>query len=166
MLLTASLAEAEDLSWVFKRTDARIQLVMADDSHLVVEATPVKPVNAVRGNSSWTLTFELRGVTAERQITGSPIYIDLGPMDPKGLANPINLVKLDRKAGTRTWVMKVVGSDFFPALANEVFPLERRPKPVQSAEGNLTLTVPAVLPPGEYAVFTDVEAWEFSIKAR
>ena len=165
MLLVPSLAKAQDLNWEFKPTDARIQLVMADDSHVTLEATSIKPAKAIRGNSSWTVYFELRGDTSDRPVSGSPIYIDMGPINPRNLANPINLVKLEKKAGLRTWVMKVVGSDFFPAPANEIIPLAQRPKPVQAADGSVTLTLPMVLPPGEYAIFTDVEAWEFTVKA-
>ena len=164
-LLVVAPANAQDLNWEFKSTEARIQLVMADDSHVALEATPIKPARSTRGNASSTVYFEVRGDTSDRPVSGSPIYIDLGSINPKSLANPINLVKLEKKGGLRTWVMKVVGSDFFPALANEIIPLAQRPKPVQAADGSVTLTLPMVLPPGEYAIFTDVEAWEFTVKA-
>ena len=164
MVMASSLVRAQDLSWDYKPTDARIQLVMADDTHVVVEPTAMKPVKAIQGGTSWTLYFEIRGDTSDKQIIGSPIFIDFGPVNPKKLANPINIVKLEKKGGMRSWVMKATGGDFFPSSGNEIIPLERRPRSAQSADGNLTLSIPIVLPPGEYAIFTDVEAWEFTIK--
>ncbi len=165
LLLGAVPVHAQDLNWNFRPTEARIQLVMADDSRVALEATPIKPARSTRGNSSWTVYFEVRGDTSDRSVSGSPIYIDMGSIDLKSLANPINLVKLERKSGQRSWVMKVVGNDFFPAQPNEIIPLGQRPKPVQASDGSVTLTLPLVLPPGEYAIFTDVEAWEFTVKA-
>lgn len=165
VLLASALFGAGDLRWEFKPTEARIELVMADDSHVVVDATPTRPVQTTRGSSGWNLTFEVPGDTSEKQLKGSPLFIIIGQLDPKSLAHPFNLVKLDKKGGKRGWAMKATDSDLYPFPGNEVIPLGHRPKTVQSSDGNLTLSLPLVLPPGEYALFSDVEAWEFTIRA-
>lgn len=165
VLLASTLTGAGELNWNYKPTDLTVRLVMADDSQVAVEATPTRPAKAIRGNSSWTLTFEVRGDASDRQVKGSPIFIDLGRMDPIKPAHPFNLVKLDKKGGLRSWVMKATDTDFFPLPGNEIIPLERRPRPVQATDGNVTLTLPMALPPGEYALFLDVEAWEFTVRA-
>ena len=164
-LVASSLVGEGDIKWEYKPTDAKIQLVMADDTRVVVKATPTKPVNAKSGNSSRALYFGIPGDTSDKQVIGSPIFIDLGPINPWDLAHPVNIVKLEKKAGTRNWAMKAIGSDFFPSPESEVIPLNRRPRPVQDVDGNLTLSLPVPLPPGEYAVFTDVEAWAFTVKS-
>jgi len=73
-------------------------------------------------------------------------------------------LKLEKKDGKRNWVMKATGKDFFPFPESEIIPLENRPLPVKASDGNFTMTLPKALPPGEYAIFTNVEAWEFTVK--
>ena len=163
VMLASFASGAGDLNWDFKPTNARIQLVMADDSRVVVEATSARPARTVRGASSWTLTFEVPGDTAEKQVKGSPIFFDLGSTPTRKPSHAYTIVRLEKRAGLRTWAMKLVDDDFFPSSGSEVIPQEHRPRPVQAADGDVTLTLPVALAPGEYALFTDVEAWEFTV---
>jgi hypothetical protein len=165
VLLVSTLIGAQDLRWDFKPTDARIELVMPDDAHVMVEAAAIRPAQMTRGSSGWNLTFEVPGETSERQLKGSPLFFILGPLNPNKPAHPFNLVKLDKKVGKRSWSMKVTDLDSYPFPGNEVIQLGRRPKPVQASDGTFTLSLAFVLPPGEYALFTDVEVWEFTIRA-
>lgn len=152
------------LTWSFKPTEGKISLVMADGQKVSMDPRSVLPMDATKWFSSWKLYFSVPGPTSDTQVIGSPIEFDLGTINPKQVVNPFNLVKLEQKEGKRNWVMKITKADFFPLEGSEVIPVEQRPLPVKAVDGHYRLSIPKALPPGEYALFTDVEAWEFTVK--
>ena len=162
-LLGSTMAQAQ--SWDQRPTNETITLVLDQGKTVVIEPSVITPVTAVKWWASITWYFRLRGTTSDT-ATQSPTSIALGTINPKKRNLPIYIVKLKTEDGSRKWSMKATTDEFFPIKDSEVFPGSSKPEPKRSEDGKWSITLPSKLDPGEYAVISDGDAWDFTVSQK
>lgn len=149
--------------WVQKPSGEKIALVLADGKNVTLDPSVVNPVD-VGGLFSVHWTFRIQGERSD-VVVSAPVSVDLGEkVSPKGRNLPIQVVKLRPKKGGRIWEMKNSSAGFWPASIYEVVPRKDRVEPRKDSMGHWILPLPANLPPGQYAVISDGDIWDFEVK--
>ena len=161
LVLVATSAKAQ--TWDQKPTNEKITLVDATGKTTVLDPGVLTPTILTKRLNSLDWSFLVRGATADT-LVAAPVTVDLGEIIPKKRNFQIQIVKLGIKAGNRIFVMKTSNNGFYPLKEFELFDQKYLPVPVRGENGHWKITIPQTLEPGEYAVISDGDIWEFAVK--
>jgi hypothetical protein len=149
--------------WVQKPSGEKIALVLADGKTVTLEPSVINPVDA-GGLFSVNWTFRLQGERAD-VVVSAPVSVDLGEkVSPRSRNLPIQVVRLRPKKGGRIWAMKNSSAGFWPMGDTEVVSRKDRVEPRKDSMGHWILPLPSSMAPGQYAVISDGDIWDFEVK--
>lgn len=109
-------------------------------------------------------TFTAWMKPSDPAIELQPDSISFGKIRPTKGRNTI-LVRLAKDGDYFKAVLKEGMSGFSASDESLPYPGEKSPEPVKRADGVWTLTLPKALAPGDYALVSDVENWQFRVPA-
>ena len=101
---------------------------------------------------------------AEKPVEFQPDSISFGKIRPTKGRNTV-LVRLSKDGDYFKAVVKEGMSGFSAYEESIPYPGKKAPEPVKQADGIWTLTLPEPLTPGDYALLSDTENWQFRVVA-
>ncbi|WP_285575191.1 hypothetical protein [Geothrix limicola] len=112
----------------------------------------------------FTKTFTAFMKPAEKTVEAQPETISFGKIRPTKGRNTV-LVRLSKDGEYFKAVLKEGMSGFSAYEESIPYPGKKAPEPVKQPDGIWTLTLPEPLTPGDYALVSDTENWQFHVAA-
>lgn len=109
-------------------------------------------------------TFTAYMKPAETPVESQPDSISFGKIRPTKGRNTV-LVRLSKDGDYFKAVLKEGMSGFSAPDESLPYPGKKSPEPVKQADGVWTLALPEPLLPGDYALVSDTENWQFRVPA-
>lgn len=161
LLLSVPMAAQVTVSFAPGATKEPITLVAAQGSPVEIPAAPNHHSRRVQG---FSITFTVWMKPTEKPIEMQPTKILFGKIRPTKGRNTL-LVRLTKdgdyfkvafKEGMSGFSVK---DDFMP------YPGKTAPDPVKQADGVWSIELKEPLQPGDYALVSDLENWQFTVPA-
>lgn len=148
--------------WTQKPTDEKITLVDAGGKRTTLDPGVATPIKVTKWFKTANWDFQVQGTKADT-VVASPAYIDLEGINPKKRQLVIQVIKLKAEDGIRKWVMETSSEGFFAKDESAAFKKEFRPSASKGENGHWRIMLPSSLSPGEYAVVSDGDYWDFAV---